>query len=295
MSLLSCLYRPPWKAIIYTFISWMLQEGLAPVVVSVLWLLVAAPLLLGCLATPLQSAEATHRKHKTKHRPLSRKAPPWADELTWSHSNPLTNMQKPKRQTLEDSVEQAVTSVANYLRAMSVALLDAGCSSLDIAWSKYQSFIFGIRTRRTRSHTGRLSRKKSSATYYIRGASKHNSRSRGVLRCSRVARKRASARHRWVRLACLAATTVTPGARGTAAAFAANLPQLLRTQRRFAAFDSDSVTLRVDNCCTACFHHEQPGRRGGHSNTYQGPHRGLHRWRSSRHCQVYPEVASRGR
>jgi hypothetical protein len=84
-------------------------------------------------------------------------------------------------------------------------------------------------------------RKNLSATYYVRWSQKRGPHMR---------RKRRPAQ-RWTKLLFLATL-----AQNQPAAFASGLsttrPQTSNSTRRFAAFDSDLVTLRVDNCFTAC-------------------------------------------
>jgi hypothetical protein len=97
----------------------MLREGLASVVVSVMWFIVMAPLLLGygILPPPLQLAEANHRKTETTHRKSKARykppaKPPWAKYCSMC------------------------------------------CGVLNACWQKLQDVVFGMRTRRFKQGTG---------------------------------------------------------------------------------------------------------------------------------------------
>jgi hypothetical protein len=213
-------------------ISWMLRgEGLAPVVVSAIWLLVTAPLLRGCLSTPQQSAEATHRKCKTR-RKSQHKKPPWDDDSS----------AKPRK------LEQAAATAACYLITAQDKVLSTCSRAIHKAWHQLHTLVFGLRTQHTHHHSGWLARKNSSATYFICGLPSRGTRVGRTIptRSACIGRKRNSSRHKWTRLSFLA-TTMAPVGSDPVSAFASRLSQLPSSQRRFAAFDTDSVTLRVDN------------------------------------------------
>jgi hypothetical protein len=187
-SLVPHLHRPPWKITLASLISWAMQEGLAPTVMSLIWLLLVIPLLLHYSASP-SSMKSTPPHHTSRHRPRSR-------HLT------------------------AVTRLLSH------------------CWHRLQDMVFSMRTRRPH----RRHRRTHSTAYYIPQSKKRGS-------C--VGRKSRSPRWTWTKLLVLATV-----AQSHSAAFASGLsttqtPQSHR-HRRFAAFDTDSVTLRVDNCCTAC-------------------------------------------
>jgi hypothetical protein len=173
-----------------------------------------ATLLLGCGFLPSsQSAEANHRKAATPHR--------W--KATARHKPPATPWTECLYEHFATDLRNQVCSVCRV--------------ALYVGWQKLQDAVFGMRTRRSKWGTGR--RACRSTTCYVTPSHK-----RGAC----VGRKRLSARHRWTRLLFLATISNGPMA---AHAFAAGTAKQFPTQQRFAASDSDSVTLRVDNCCTA--------------------------------------------
>jgi hypothetical protein len=108
-------------------------------------------------------------------------------------------------------------------------------------WKYLQDHVFGMQTQCPRRHSTMGARKSQSTTYYVRRSQK---------RGRRLGRKRRPAQ-RWKKLFFLSTL-----AQNQSAAFASGLsttrPQTSNSTRRFAAFDSDSVTLRVDKCCRAC-------------------------------------------
>jgi hypothetical protein len=206
-----------------------MREGLIPAFVSLPWLMMIAPLLLSYLA-PLrsQSTEAPHRTHKSRYKlPTRPKDPTGIYQQPVSASN--------------------WTQATGYYLWISTTKLGNKCSAIttnamQLCWKHLQNYVFGMRTRHHRRHCTMGARKSHSATYYVPRSQK---------RGSRVGRKRRTAQHwKWSKLLFLATL-----AQGQPTAFASGLsttrPPPSNT-RRFAAFDSDSVTLRVDNCCTAC-------------------------------------------
>jgi hypothetical protein len=254
--------------------SWVLREWLAPVLVSVIWLLVTAPLLLGYLSAPLQLAEATHMKYKKVQRKRS--------QLSGST---LIKPHRQKRSTLEDLFERGTASTAYYtdlVAGMIVNLL--GQAGLHV-WNTLQDSVFGMRTRHTKRRSGKLARARCSSTYYIGVSCK---------RSSRVGRKHRSAHHQWTRLLLFLATLPTgpPDAAATFSGLARSISPPI--QHRYAAFDSDSVTLRVNNCCTASITNSLQYVVGAAPHTHQGLYRRLHRRRGTCHCQVYCKVACGG-
>jgi hypothetical protein len=122
----------------------------------------------------------------------------------------------------------------------STVLRNQACSLvfclLNACWHRLQDCVFGMRTRRFKQRPGRRARR--STTYYV-----GHSHKRGA----RVCRKH----NKWARLICFATLFQAPVASTARTAFSSGLSKQFPIRRQFAAFDSDSVALRVDNCCTA--------------------------------------------
>jgi hypothetical protein len=177
MRMLFCLYRPPWKAMIAKFISWILRKGLASVVVSVMCFLVMAPLLLGYgFLPPSQSAEANHRKTETTHRKSKARykppsAPHWSDDTgsffsTWTvrtrhqpidetFANDLTSYRVDACCTvsvihsLADVVREPIPIKARIEGLTWSQVLSMCFHALNVFWQTLKAYIFG---RRGRTH-----------------------------------------------------------------------------------------------------------------------------------------------
>ena len=221
--------------------TWMLREGLASVVVSVIWFAIMIPLLL-CVPSAGAShrkAEPAHRKSKTRYK----RKPDWSEDITgllFIRPQPAGALtRKARLKSLDETLEEGLAMLGHAWDHYTTLLRDQAClmslCMLHACWRAIQDFIFGMRTRR-RAPTSRRAR--SSATYYVAPTRK---------RGSRIGRKR----RKWARLMCFATLFQHPVASTARTAFSSGLSQPLSAQRRFAAFDCDSVALRVDNCCTA--------------------------------------------